>query len=147
MAPCDSRVWFVEATDDDEFVGMAIGALDDTSKTAYLFGNRPSDAAIAAERQSQPASTRAAAAPAAGCRRAQQREHDRRAALAEDEEPHQAGPGSRDGRKSAGRLAADAYWHEWRRRLIEGARVTTEERGGREYVLRQLAPQFGAVSE
>jgi len=34
------RVWFVEATDDDEFVGMAIGAgaLDDPSKTAYLFG-------------------------------------------------------------------------------------------------------------
>jgi hypothetical protein len=80
-------------------------------------------------------------------RRAQQREHDRRAALAEDEEPHQAGPGSQDGRKSARRLAADAYWHERRRRLIEGARVTTEERGGREYVLRHLAPQFGAVSE
>ena len=38
VAPSDSRVWFVEATDDDEFVGMAIGALDEPSKTAYLFG-------------------------------------------------------------------------------------------------------------
>jgi hypothetical protein len=31
--------------------------------------------------------------------------------------------------------------------LIEQARVTTEERDGREYVVRHLAPQFGAVSE
>ena len=38
VAPSDSRVWFVEATDDDEFVGMAVGALDEPSKTAYLFG-------------------------------------------------------------------------------------------------------------
>jgi ribosomal protein S18 acetylase RimI-like enzyme len=38
IAPSDSRVWFVEATDDDEFVGMAVGALDDPSKTAHLFG-------------------------------------------------------------------------------------------------------------
>jgi ribosomal protein S18 acetylase RimI-like enzyme len=37
-APSDSRGWFVEATDDDEFVGMAVGVLDDPSKTAYLFG-------------------------------------------------------------------------------------------------------------
>jgi ribosomal protein S18 acetylase RimI-like enzyme len=38
VAPSDSHVWFVEATDDDEFVGMAVGFLDDPSKTAYLFG-------------------------------------------------------------------------------------------------------------
>jgi ribosomal protein S18 acetylase RimI-like enzyme len=38
VAPSDSRVWFVEATDDDELVGMAVGALDEPSKTAYLFG-------------------------------------------------------------------------------------------------------------
>jgi ribosomal protein S18 acetylase RimI-like enzyme len=38
MAPSDSGVWFVEATDDDEFVGMAVGAVDEPSKTAYLFG-------------------------------------------------------------------------------------------------------------
>jgi ribosomal protein S18 acetylase RimI-like enzyme len=37
-APSDNRVWFVEATDDDEFVGMAVGVLDDPPKTAYLFG-------------------------------------------------------------------------------------------------------------
>jgi ribosomal protein S18 acetylase RimI-like enzyme len=38
MAPGDSRVWFVEATDDDDFVGMAVGTMDDPSQTAYLFG-------------------------------------------------------------------------------------------------------------
>jgi ribosomal protein S18 acetylase RimI-like enzyme len=38
MAPSDSSVWFVDATDDDELVGMAVGALDDPPKTAYLFG-------------------------------------------------------------------------------------------------------------
>jgi ribosomal protein S18 acetylase RimI-like enzyme len=38
VAPSDSRVWFVDATDDDEFVGMAVGFLDDESKTAYLGG-------------------------------------------------------------------------------------------------------------
>jgi ribosomal protein S18 acetylase RimI-like enzyme len=38
IAPSDSRVWFIEATDDNEFVGMAVGAVDDPSKTAYLFG-------------------------------------------------------------------------------------------------------------
>jgi ribosomal protein S18 acetylase RimI-like enzyme len=38
VSPSDSRVWFVEATDDDEFVGMAVGALDDPLTTAYLFG-------------------------------------------------------------------------------------------------------------
>jgi GNAT superfamily N-acetyltransferase len=37
VSPSDSRVWFVEATDDDEFVGMAFGFLD-TSKAAYLGG-------------------------------------------------------------------------------------------------------------
>jgi hypothetical protein len=79
------------------------------------------------------------------CRRAQQREHDRRAALAEDEEPH-PGPGSQDGQKSERRLASDRYWNERRRSLIEEARVTTEERDGREYVVRHLAPQFGASS-
>jgi hypothetical protein len=35
MASRDS-VWFVEATDDYEFVGMAVGVLDDPSETAYL---------------------------------------------------------------------------------------------------------------
>ena len=38
IAPTDSGVWFVEATDDDEFVGMSVGALDESSRTAYLFG-------------------------------------------------------------------------------------------------------------
>jgi hypothetical protein len=38
MGPSDSRVWFVEASDDDEFVGMAVGAFHDPSKAAYLFG-------------------------------------------------------------------------------------------------------------
>jgi GNAT superfamily N-acetyltransferase len=38
IAPTDSGVWFVEATDDDVFVAMAIGSVDDPSKTAYLFG-------------------------------------------------------------------------------------------------------------
>jgi hypothetical protein len=79
------------------------------------------------------------------CRRAQQREHDRRAALA-DEEPHPA-PSPQQGRKSDRRLASDRYWNERRRQLIEQARVTTEERDGREYVVRHLAPQFGAVFE
>jgi ribosomal protein S18 acetylase RimI-like enzyme len=37
VSTSDSRVWFVEATD-DEFVGMAFGFLDDPSKTAYLGG-------------------------------------------------------------------------------------------------------------
>jgi hypothetical protein len=40
------------------------------------------------------------------CRRAQQHEHDRRAALAEDEEPHPA-PGSEQGRKGAHRVEHD----------------------------------------
>jgi hypothetical protein len=77
------------------------------------------------------------------CRRAQQREHDRRVALAEDDEPHPA-PGSQDGHKSQRRLDSDRYWNERRRALIEEARVTTEER---EFVVRHLAPQFGQVSE
>jgi ribosomal protein S18 acetylase RimI-like enzyme len=38
IAPSHSRVWIVEATNDDEFVGMAVASLDDPSKTAYLFG-------------------------------------------------------------------------------------------------------------
>src|SRR5512132_2335829 len=38
VSTSDSRVWFVEATDDDEFVGMAFGFLDDPSKTAHLGG-------------------------------------------------------------------------------------------------------------
>ena len=38
VSPSDSRVWFVETTDDDEFVGMAFGFLDDPSKAAYLGG-------------------------------------------------------------------------------------------------------------
>jgi GNAT superfamily N-acetyltransferase len=38
VSPSDSRVWFVEATDDDEFVGMAFGFLDDPLKTGYLGG-------------------------------------------------------------------------------------------------------------
>jgi ribosomal protein S18 acetylase RimI-like enzyme len=38
VSPSDSRVWFVEATDDGEFVGMAFGFLDDPSKTGYLGG-------------------------------------------------------------------------------------------------------------
>jgi ribosomal protein S18 acetylase RimI-like enzyme len=38
VAPSDSRVWLVDATDEDEFVGMAVGFLDDESKTAYLGG-------------------------------------------------------------------------------------------------------------
>jgi hypothetical protein len=67
-------------------------------------------------------------------------------ALAEDEEPH-PGPGSQDGHKSQRRLDSDRYWNERRRALIEEARVSTEERDGREYVVRHLAPQFGAVSE
>jgi hypothetical protein len=80
------------------------------------------------------------------CRRAQQREHDRRAALAADEEPHPASS-PQQGRRSQRRLESDRYWNERRRALIEGARVTTEERDGREYVVRHLGPQFGAVSE
>ena len=80
------------------------------------------------------------------CRRAQQREHDRRAALADDEEPHPA-PSPQQGRRSQRRLESDRYWNERRRALIEQARVTTEERDGRQYVVRHLAPQFGAVSE
>ena len=80
------------------------------------------------------------------CRRAQQREHDRRMALAEDEEPHPA-PSPQQGRKSQRRLDSDRYWNERRRQLIEQARVTTEERDGRKYVVRHLAPQFGAVFE
>jgi hypothetical protein len=80
------------------------------------------------------------------CRRAQQREHDRRAALAEAEEPHPA-RSAQQGRKSERRLASDRYWNERRRALIEEARVTTEERDGREYVVRHLAPQFGAGFE
>src|SRR5512133_1107611 len=38
VSTSDSRVWFVEATDDDELVGMAFGFLDDPAKTAYLGG-------------------------------------------------------------------------------------------------------------
>jgi ribosomal protein S18 acetylase RimI-like enzyme len=38
VSTSDSRVWFVEATDEDEFVGMAFGFLDDPAKTAYLGG-------------------------------------------------------------------------------------------------------------
>jgi ribosomal protein S18 acetylase RimI-like enzyme len=38
VSPSDSRVWFVETTDDDEFVGMAFGFLDDPLKAAYLGG-------------------------------------------------------------------------------------------------------------
>jgi hypothetical protein len=68
------------------------------------------------------------------CRRAQQREHDRRAALAEAEEPH-PGPGAQDGHKSQRRLASDRYWNERRRALIEQAHVTTEERDGRTWVV------------
>lgn len=80
------------------------------------------------------------------CQGAQQREHDGRVALAENEEPH-PGPGSQDGRKSRRTLDNDRYWNERRPRLIEEAPVTTEERDGREYVVRHLAPQFGPVSE
>jgi hypothetical protein len=80
------------------------------------------------------------------CRRAQQREHDRRAALADDEEPHPAST-PQQGRKSQRRLDRDRYWNERRRALIEEARVTTEERDGREYIVRHLAPQFGTVFE
>ena len=74
------------------------------------------------------------------CRREQQREHDRRAAIA-DEEPHPAA-GSQDGHKSQRRLDSDNFWHERRRRLIREARVTTEEIGGRTFVIRHLPPQF-----
>jgi hypothetical protein len=81
------------------------------------------------------------------CRRAQQREHDRRVALADDEEPHPVRSDPQTGRRGARRLASDRYWNERRRALIEQGRVTTEERDGREYVVRHLAPQFGAVSE
>ena len=81
------------------------------------------------------------------CRRAQQREHDRRAALAEDEEPHPVRSDPQTGRRGARRLASDSYWNERRRALIEQARVSTHERDGREYVVRHLAPQFDAVSE
>jgi hypothetical protein len=80
------------------------------------------------------------------CRRAQQREHDRRVALADDEEPHPVRSDPQTGRRGARRLASDRYWNERRRALIEQARVTTEERDGREYVVRHLAP-LGAVSE
>jgi hypothetical protein len=73
------------------------------------------------------------------------REHDRRAALAEAEEPHPA-PSAQEGRRSQRRLDCDRHWNERRRALIE-ERVTTEERDGREYVVRHLAPQFDAVSE
>jgi hypothetical protein len=51
------------------------------------------------------------------------------------------------GRRAARRLASDAYWNERRRALIEQARVSTQERDGREYVVRHVAPQFDAVSE
>lgn len=81
------------------------------------------------------------------CRRTQQREHDRRAALADDEEPHPVWSDPQSGRRGAHRLASDHYWNERRRALIEQARVTTEERDGREYVVRHLPPQFGAVFE
>jgi hypothetical protein len=80
------------------------------------------------------------------CRRAQQREHDRRVALAEDEEPHPA-PTPEQGRKSQRRLASDRYWNERRRALIEEASqngVTHEERDGRVYRVLHLpsaAPQ------
>ena len=80
------------------------------------------------------------------CRRAQQREHDRHAALADDEEPHPA-PSPQQGRKSQRRLDSDRYWNDRRRRLIQDARVTTEQRDSREYVVRHLAPQFGAAFE
>jgi hypothetical protein len=80
------------------------------------------------------------------CRRAQWLEHDRRAALAEADEPHPA-PSPQEGRKSRRRLDSDRYWNERRRALIEEARVTTEERDGRGYVVRHLAPQFGPASE
>jgi hypothetical protein len=52
-----------------------------------------------------------------------------------------------EGRKSQRRLDSDRYWNERRRRLIQDARVTTEQRDGREYVVRHLAPQFGAAFE
>jgi hypothetical protein len=77
------------------------------------------------------------------CRRAQQREHDRRAALAE--EPH-PGPGSQDGHKSRRRLDSDRYWNERRRALIEKARVTAEEIDGRVFTVRHLSPQSDAVT-
>ena len=80
------------------------------------------------------------------CRRAQQREHARRAALPEAEEPHPARSAQMDIRASAASTAT-RYWNERRRALIEEARVTTEERDGRKYVVRHLAPQFGPVSE
>jgi hypothetical protein len=59
------------------------------------------------------------------CRRAQQREHDRRAALADDEEPHPVRSDPQTGRRGARRLASVAYWNERRRALIEQARVST----------------------
>jgi hypothetical protein len=63
-----------------------------------------------------------------------------------DEEPHPA-PSPQRGRRSQRRLDSDRYWNERRRQLIEQARVTTEERDGREYLVRHLAPQFSAVFE
>src|SRR4029453_17289347 len=107
--------------------------------------HRPSGAAIAAGETKHADEYAPGRGTCRSCRRAQQREHDRRAALAEDNEPHP--PGSQDGHKSRRRLASDRYWNERRRGLIEEARVTTEERDGREYVVRHLAPQFGPVSE
>jgi hypothetical protein len=74
------------------------------------------------------------------CRRAQVRERAARR-QADDEEPHPA-RGPQEGRKSQRRLDSDRAWAARRRALIEQARVTTEERDGREYVVRHLAPQF-----
>jgi hypothetical protein len=65
-------------------------------------------------------------------------------ALAEDEEPHQA-PSTQQGRRSQRRLDSDRYWRDRRRALIEQARITTEERDGREYIVRHLAPQFSGL--
>lgn len=75
------------------------------------------------------------------------RDRERRAkttAAGDDgEEPHPAATPQK-GRRSEGRLASDRYWAERRRQLIQQARVTTEEIGGRTFVVRHLAPQFGA---
>ena len=77
------------------------------------------------------------------CRRARVRE--RSSQPADDEEPHQP-VGSQHGHKGARRLASDRDWTERRRQLIEQARVTTEEIGGRVFTVRHLPPQSEAVS-
>jgi hypothetical protein len=77
------------------------------------------------------------------CRRAQQREHDRRVAQADSEEPHPAPSPPQRGRRGARRLERDRVWSERRRALIEAARrngVTSETIDGQTFTVLPLAP-------